>query len=230
MTRPTLARTPRPLRGASPAHVRTSSVPSLWCASLRVGQVCGLVTFALLAASAVQAQDVAWKIDKAHSKVGFVARHLAFAKVSGKFGAFDAKITANAKTGKLSSVEATVQAASVDTDNDKRDQHLRKDDFFAADKHPTLKLKTKSIKWNGNRFTALTALTIRGVTRDVTFTGELLGARKVDFGRGSHMRAAYEATAKINRKEFGLKFNGLAEGISIVGDEVEIDLQIEASH
>lgn len=188
------------------------------------------LALALGTTTAAHAQDVAWNVDPAHSRVGFEARHLAFAKVSGKFNEFSGKITADAKTGKLKSVEATVKASSVDTDNKKRDDHLRSDDFFAADKHPTLSLKTKSITWQGNKFTAVAALTIRGITKDVTFKGELLGAQMVNFGQGKHMRAAYEATATIDRKQFGLKFGGVAEGISIVGDKVEIELQIEASH
>lgn len=184
----------------------------------------------MFVATTAHAEDVNWNLDKAHSRVAFAARHLAFAKVSGEFDDFDAKIVADSKTGKLASVEATAKAGSVDTGNQKRDEHLRSDDFFAADQHPTLSLKTKSIKWKGDKFTAVVALTIRGITKDVTFRGERLGARMVNFGQGPHMRAGYEATATIDRTQFGLKFSGLAEGISIVGNEVEISLAIEMSY
>jgi polyisoprenoid-binding protein YceI len=177
--------------------------------------------------SGAEAQPVEWSLDPAHSHIGFTARHLGFAKVRGEFLSVSAKITADAKTGKITALEATAEAKSVDTGVQKRDDDLRSDNFFHAEKYPTLKLVLKSIKWSGKKFTAIVALTIRDVTKDVTFKGELLGVQTVNFGRGAHPRAAYEASATINRKEFGLKFAGLAEGIAIVGDEVEIDLEVE---
>jgi polyisoprenoid-binding protein YceI len=179
-------------------------------------------------ASAASAQNVAWEIDPSHCEIGFVARHLAFAKVRGQFKTFGATITADAKTGKLASVKASAETASVDTDNEKRDDHLRSDDFFAASKFPKLTMETRSIKWTGDKFTAVVKLTLRGVTRDVTFEGEQLGVRSVNFGQGPHQRAAYEAHATIKRQDFGLNFSGAAEGLSIVGDEIEIQLQVEA--
>lgn len=188
------------------------------------------LTALALAAPSALAQTVQWQVDPNHSEVGFVARHLAFAKVRGQFRSFAATIQADAKTGKLSAVEATVEAGSVDTDNDKRDEHLRSDDFFASKKFPKLTLKTKSIRWQGDSFKAVVALSIRGVTKDVTFEGELLGVRTVNFGQGAHQRAAYEARAKIKRQDFGLNFSGVAEGLAIVGDEVQIELQIETFH
>jgi len=189
-----------------------------------------LYTVALLfVSSAASAQSVPWNLDPSHTRVGFTARHLGFAKVSGELKKFTATIEADQKTGKITKLEATAEAASVDTGVGKRDDDLRSDHFFAADQFPTLKLVLKSIKWKGNKFTATVTLTIRDVTKDVKLEGELLGAQMVNFGHGPQLRAAYEAKGTINRKEFGLKFAGLAEGISIVGDEVEIDLQLEMS-
>jgi polyisoprenoid-binding protein YceI len=187
------------------------------------------LSVALLFASPAVAQPVEWNLDPAHSRIGFTARHLGFAKVRGDFKKFTAKLTADAKTGKLTALEAEADAKSVDTGITKRDDHLRSDDFFAAAQFPTVKLVLKTIKWKGNKLTATVALTIRDVTKDVKFEGELLGVQTVNFGQGAHPRLAYEAHAKINRKDFGLKFAGLAEGISIVGDEVEIHLEAEFS-
>lgn len=184
----------------------------------------------LLGAAGAQAQTVPWNLDPAHTTVGFTARHLGFSKVRGQFKTFSAKAQADAKTGKLVSFEATIAAKSVDTGVSKRDDHLRSGDFFAADQFPQITVKSKSIKWNGNKFTGVVALTIRGNTKDVKVEGELLGVHTVNFGQGAHLRAGYEATAKIDRKEFGLKFAGLAEGLSIVGDEVEIDIAVETSY
>jgi polyisoprenoid-binding protein YceI len=171
---------------------------------------------------------VEWQIDPNHCEIGFVARHLAFAKVRGQFKSFTATVQADSKTGKLASVKASADTASVDTDNEKRDNHLRSDDFFAASKFPKLTLETQSIKWTGDKFTAVVKLTLRGVTRNVTFEGEQLGVRTVNFGQGAQQRAAYEARATIKRQDFGLNFSGAAEGLAIVGDEVEIQLQVEA--
>jgi polyisoprenoid-binding protein YceI len=187
-----------------------------------------LTTFALLlVAGAAQAQSADWTLDPAHTHVGFTARHLGFAKVRGELRKFSATAQADAKSGKLTALSAVAEAASVDTGVPKRDGDLRTDDFFSAAQFPSLKLVLKSVKWKGAAFTAVVALTLRDVTKDVKFTGELLGVQTVDFGRGRQQHAAYEAHATINRKDFGLKFNGLAEGISIVADEVEIDLEAE---
>jgi polyisoprenoid-binding protein YceI len=180
--------------------------------------------------SAAQAQAGDWNVDPAHSRVAFTARHLGFSKVNGEFKKFGATIKADAKTGKIEALDATADTASVSTDIEKRDAHLRSDDFFNAAQYPQLKLKLKSIKWNGNKFTAKTELTIRDVTKDVSFTGELLGVKTVNFGQGPHQRAGYEATATINRKDFGLQYSGVAEGLAIVGDGIEIELTLEISH
>jgi polyisoprenoid-binding protein YceI len=187
-----------------------------------------LVAVLLLSATA-HAESVAWNLDPAHSRIGFTARHLGFAKVSGQFKKFSAKVEADAKTGKLTKLEAEADAKSVDTGVEKRDAHLRSDDFFGADQYPTLKLELKSIKWKGKAFTATIAVTIRDVTKDTKFDGTVEGPQTVNFGQGPQQRVAYEAHAKIKRKDFGLKFNGLAEGIALVGDDVEMTLEGEMS-
>ena len=191
-----------------------------------------LVLGSLLALSLVTpafAQSAAWTVDPSHTEVSFTARHLAFAKVRGEFKTFSAQVEADAKTGKITKLSAEADTKSVDTGVQKRDDHLRSDDFFNAEKFPKLKMVLKTIKWNGNKFSAVVALTIRDITKDVKFDGELLGIQTVNFGQGPHQRAAYEASATIKRQDFGLKFAAVAEGISIVGDEVEIHLQMETS-
>lgn len=188
------------------------------------------LAFTLLCATGANAQPVSWNLDMNHTTVGFTARHLGFSKVHGKFKTFTGKVTADAKTGHLVSFEATIEAKSIDTGVDKRDNHLRSDDFFAADKFPQVTVKSKSMKWSGTKFTGVATITIRGNTKDVPFKGELLGVETVNFGQGAHLRAGYEATATINRKEFGLHFAGLAEGLSIVADEVQIEITAETSH
>ena len=188
-----------------------------------------LLVAALFVSTRAYAQPVEWTLDANHTHIGFVARHLGFTKVHGEFKKFSAKIEADQKTAKITKLEAEADTKSVDTGVEKRDDDLRSDHFFATDKFPTLKLVLKSIQWKGNKFTATCALTMRDVTKDVKFEGELLGVQAIDFGKGPHQRAAYEARATVNRKEFNLNFNGLAEGVSIVGDNVDIELEIEMS-
>src|SRR6476659_8757571 len=121
----------------------------------------------LLLHTAASAQPVPWQVDPNHSSVVFVARHLGFAKVRGEFKKYSAKLTADEKTAKLTDLEADVDATSVSTDNEKRDNHLRSDDFFGVEKFPALKMKLKSIQWKGKSFTAQVMLTIRDVTKQV---------------------------------------------------------------
>jgi polyisoprenoid-binding protein YceI len=191
-------------------------------------KIMSLAAVLLLSATA-HAESVPWNLDPAHAHIGFTARHLGFAKVNGQFKKFSAKIEADAKTGKITKLEAEADAKSVDTGVEKRDNHLRSDDFFGADKYPTLKLELKTIKWKGKAFTATVALTIRDVTKDVKLDGTMEGPQTVNFGQGPQQRAAFEAHAKIKRKDFGLKFAGLVEGISIVGDDVEMTIETELS-
>jgi polyisoprenoid-binding protein YceI len=183
----------------------------------------------LFVSASAHAQSIPWTMDTNHSTVGFTARHLGFTKVHGQFKKIAATIEADAKTAKITKLEAQAETKSVDTGVEKRDNDLRSDNFFNADKFPMLKLVLKSIQWKGNKFTANVALTLRDVTKDVKFEGELVGVQTINFGQGPHQRAAYEAHATINRKDFGLKFSGLAEGVAIVSDNVDINIEIEMS-
>jgi polyisoprenoid-binding protein YceI len=175
-------------------------------------------------------KSVEWAIDPSHSHIGFTAKHLGFSKVEGQFKKFGGVMRADPKTAKITALDGTVDTSSIDTGLEKRDSHLRSDDFFNAEKFPQLKLKLKSIKWNGNKFTAKTDLTIRDITKETVFKGELLGVHPVNFGQGLHLRAAYDATATISRKEFGLKYAAVVEGLSVVSDDIGIELAVEASY
>ncbi len=174
-------------------------------------------------------QSVEWSLDAVHSNVGFVARHLGFAKVKGEFKDYSATVSAHPQTGKITGLTARAKVASVTTGMSKRDDHLRADDFFNAEKFPEMKLELKSIRWAGKKFRAQVELTIRDVTKVVPFTGELLGLHKADFGGGDALHAGYEATATINRQDFGLSFSKVAEGVAVVSDKVDIRLNVEIS-
>jgi polyisoprenoid-binding protein YceI len=173
---------------------------------------------------------VDWTLDAGHSRVAFIARHLGFSKVEGTFKKFAATIKADSKTGKISALEATADTASIDTGIEKRDAHLKSDDFFNAAQFPQLKLVVKKITWTGNKFTATADLTMRDITKPITLKGEFLGSHTVNFGQGPTQRAGYEVSGKISRKDFGLKYSAVTEGISIVSDEVELQLQAEIGY
>jgi len=176
----------------------------------------------------VQAAETAttWQLDKAHSDIGFWVKHLGVSKVKGNFKQFDAVIEAGAD-GKITSVSADTIVDSIDTGIEKRDGHLKSPDFFDSAKFPKITLKSKKITWSGNNVSVETDFTMKGVTRTVVFTGEFLGAQKADFGQGAQLHAGYSLKGKLNRQDFGLAFNMLAEGTAIVGDEINLEIEVE---
>lgn len=184
----------------------------------------------LLLVPQAQAKTVSWDVDQAHTTVGFEVRHMGLNKVRGQFKAYGADIKADDKTGKVERVEAWADAASINTGVDKRDAHLRSDDFFNAEAYPKLKLKTRSIQWDGDKFTAVADVTIRNKTKTVSAQGELLGVHTVDFGGGPETKAGYTVSATINRKDFDLKFNSIADGVPVVSDQVTIQIELQMTH
>lgn len=190
-----------------------------------------VVTLALATASVVSAAPVTYQVDQPHTEVGFDVRHF-FSKVHGNFREFSGTIVFDAENPKNIRVDATAKSASVFTNNDRRDNHLRSGDFFAADSFPELSFKSTSVTANGKgKYKVTGDLTIRGITKQVTFDGEFLGAGAVGVG-GQSMgtKAGFTATTVINRKDFGLNWNKtLDQGGVMVGDEVTITLAIEAN-
>ena len=168
-----------------------------------------------------------YTIDQIHSTVGFVARHLVGAKVRGKFTEFSGTITV-AEVPEASSVEAEVAVASVETGQEQRDAHLRSGDFFEAESFPKLTLRSTGLtRTGGDEYLLHTELTVRGVTRSVDFDLAYLGSGP-GMAPGSVV-AAFEASAEIDRRDFGVSFGGaLDNGGVIVGNKVRIELDIEA--
>ena len=169
-----------------------------------------------------------YQIDPLHSNVDFVARHLVASKVRGSFTDFAGVITIG-DTLEASTVEATVQAASVSTGNEMRDNHLRSADFLEQATHPTLTLKSTTITAKGgDNYEMVADLTIRGVTRPVTFELEYLGTGPSMQPGGTV--AGFEAKAEIDRRDFGVNFEGTLEnGSLVVGHKVVIQLSVEAA-
>jgi polyisoprenoid-binding protein YceI len=172
--------------------------------------------------------ETTYAIDPAHTTVEFVVRHMMISKVRGRFTDVTGTIVvANAATGLPSEVDVTVGAHSVDTSEAQRDGHLKSPDFFDIEsfKHLTFK-STSIVPGSGNEFKLTGALTIHGVTKDVTFDATYEGAGTDPYGNA---RIGYEAHAKINRSDFGMNFNAALEtGGVIVSDEVKIELNVEA--
>jgi polyisoprenoid-binding protein YceI len=161
-----------------------------------------------------------WNVDASHSEVGFVARHLMVSKVRGQFKDFSAVVTV-AQPFELSTVEATVQLASIDTNSTDRDTHLKSGDFFDVQNNPTMTFRSTKV----SDTTLEGELTIKGTTRPVTFDLEFGGVSADPWGG---TRAGFEATAEINRKDFDLSWNVAVEGGGVlVGEKVKITLDVQ---
>jgi polyisoprenoid-binding protein YceI len=161
-----------------------------------------------------------WNVDASHSEVGFTARHLMVSKVRGQFKDFAAVVTV-AQPFELSTVEATVQMASLDTNSADRDTHVKSPDFFDVENHPTMTFT--STKVTDSSLEGL--LTIKGTTKAVSFDLEFGGVSADPWGG---TRAGFEATTEINRKDFDLSWNVAIEGGGmLVGEKVKIVLDVQ---
>jgi polyisoprenoid-binding protein YceI len=168
-----------------------------------------------------------FQVDKAHSEVDFQVRHL-ITKVRGRFTDYAGTIEFDQADPSHSKVDFTIQAASIDTAEPKRDEHLRSDDFFAATTFPTLTFtSTKITPMRGDLYDVEGDLTIRGITKRVVLPVTHLGLAKDPWG---NEKLAFEAETTIDRKDFGLTWNAALEtGGVLVGDEVKVSLQIQAA-
>jgi polyisoprenoid-binding protein YceI len=175
---------------------------------------------------ATTAHSDTWKMDKPHSSVGFTVTHLMIAKVHGKFNDFDGTVEFDGEDVENGSVNVTIETASVDTDIERRDNHLRSEDFFHAEEYPVMAFKSKEISKQGdNKYKIIGDLTIKDATKEVALDAEYHGFIKDLSGS---TRAAFSATGKINRGDFGLTWNrALESGGVLVSDEVFINIETE---
>lgn len=168
-----------------------------------------------------------WTIDPSHSVVEFSVKHMMFATVKGRFTEVDGTITVDNANIANSSVDVTIGAASIDTRDAKRDEHLRSADFFDVETFPTLTFKSTSVEAKGNDLKVTGDLTIHGVTKQVVLDSELNGQGTNPWGQ---QVISYSASTKINRKDYGLNWNAALEsGGVLVSDEVKISIEIEAT-
>lgn len=181
--------------------------------------------FVLVSASLLAQTN--WTVDKAHSKVGFSVTHLVITDVEGYFKNYDATITTKGDDLTTANIDFTINTSSIFTDNNDRDNHLRSDDFFNAEKYPQMTFKGKSMKKvSENKYKLVGDFTIRDVTKQVELDVKYNGTVKDSRG---NIKAGFKVTGEIDRFDYNLKWNKTIEaGSLVVGKEVElvIDLQL----
>ena len=186
------------------------------------------LALAIVVAVAPAAADV-WQIDPAHSAAHFSVTHLMISTVRGEFGKLSGTIEYDGKDVASIKVDATIDAASIETREENRDKDLRSDHFFDVAKYPTITFKSKKVvPGAGGAFRLVGDLTLHGVTKEVTL--DVTGPSKVIKGMRGESRVGAGATTKINRQDFGIKWSATLDGGgAVVSDEVAITLDIEAT-
>ncbi len=193
----------------------------------------GLAALILVAAGLLPAATPAFAapetyiIDPAHSGVGFSIRHL-FSRVPGRYTKFEGKIVVDRDDYSKSTVEVSIDAASIDTNEPDRDKHLKSPDFFDVAKNPKITFKSTKVNQSGpNKLSVEGSLTIRGTTRAVTLDVDVLGFGP---GYGGGFRGGFEGRTRINRQDFGVAWNDVIEGGgAVLGEDVDISLNVEAA-
>lgn len=184
-----------------------------------------LVLTSLLAAPPAPAMaPPVWRIDAVHSEITFRIRHMV-GRVSGDFREFSGTVTGSPPTWADGKVEVDVKVASIDTRVPRRDDHLRSENFFNVAKYPGMKFTSTKVTVSGRQLVIAGNLTLKGVTKPVTLRGEYLGDAMTTNGR----RVGFHASGVIKRADFGITWNqALDDGSTVLGEDVELELNIEA--
>jgi polyisoprenoid-binding protein YceI len=177
------------------------------------------------APAAATSQAGKYNIDVMHSKVGFEIPHLVISSVEGKFTKYEGEIELGEKFTD-SKVTAKIDTASIDTSVADRDTHLKSADFFDVAKYPSITFTSKKVTGTKDKFKVVGDLTIKDKTKEVTLEGKFLGLVKDAYGND---KAAFSASTKVNRQEFGLKWGKMVEAGPVVGDEVTITLKVQGA-
>lgn len=177
--------------------------------------------------SATETTVATWNIDASHSIAEFAVKHMMVSTVKGRFGSLEGTINFNEADPSASSVTATIDVGSIDTNEPNREAHLRSDDFFNGEQFPTITFQSKRVDVeDANTWRVIGDLTIRDITREVVLDTEYLGQIQDWEGK---QRAGFTAETRLSRKEFGLKWNAALEsGGVVVGDQVRVTIHIEA--
>jgi polyisoprenoid-binding protein YceI len=185
-----------------------------------------LFTLLFSAAVWVANAQTTWNLDNSHTNVKFSVTHMVVSEVEGYFKTYTGKVVTNSADFNGANIDFSVDVNSINTDNTDRDKHLMSDDFFNAEKYPKMTFKSTSFKKiSGNKYELIGDLTIRDVTKKVTFEVTFGGIAKDPWG---NTKAGFKAKGKINRKDYKLMWNVLTEaGGMVVSDEVEIVINLE---
>ena len=167
-----------------------------------------------------------WSIDQSHSKVQFGVTHLVISEVTGQFNKFDGTIESPSDDFTDAKINFVVDVNSIDTDNQDRDNHLKSDDFFNAEKYPEMKFNGKSMKnFGGNKYKLTGDLTVRDITKEITLDVLYNGTVKDPWG---NTKAGFKITGELNRFDYGLKWNALVEtGGAVVGKTINLNINLE---
>ena len=215
-------------RGVQEEHVRRGIETTLMAAALAVAPAA--LAHAQAGAAAAPAAATAaetWTVDRVHSDASFQIRHLV-SKVRGRFTDFEGTLKIDRARPEASSVELKIKTASIDTANQRRDDHLRSADFFDAANNPEITFKSSKVVSRGaDKYDVTGTFTMRGVAREITVPVTFLGFG--NDGRGTE-KAGFETTTALNRKDFGIVWNkALDTGGAVLGDEVQVTFNIEAN-
>lgn len=183
-------------------------------------------TLSLFLAAAPLPAAETYVVDKGHSEAGFKVRHLV-SKTAGRFADFSGRIQVDPAKPEASTVEFTIQAASIDTNEPSRDKHLKGADFFDVQKYPEITFRSQRVKPAGkDRYEVIGDLTMHGVTKTITLPVSFGGFVKDPWGGE---RAGFETELTLNRKDFGIVYNKVLDnGGTILGDDVQVAINIEA--
>ena len=167
-----------------------------------------------------------WSFDQAHSTIGFEVTHLVITDVEGEFHEYEGTVTTKGETFENADITFTVDVNSIDTENEKRDGHLKSEDFFNAEKHPKMTFKSTSMKKTGeNTYKLKGNLTIRGTTKPIELDVVHNGTVEDPWG---NTKAGFSISGKLNRFDYGLKWNKTTElGGAVVGKEVRLDIDVQ---
>jgi polyisoprenoid-binding protein YceI len=184
----------------------------------------GLLALALAVVLSVPAQAATWEVDKNHSGVDFQIRHFV-SQVRGHFDDFGGTVVMDEENLANSSVEFWIDASSIDTGNDNRDQHLRSEDFFHVEEYPQITFKSESIEKTGdNTYDVTGTFTMRGVSKTITLPVEFLGTMQTDRGA----KAGFATETTIPRKEYNIVWNQVLDaGGAMLGDDVAVEINLE---
>ena len=186
-----------------------------------------LVAILIAGLGLAKAQTTTWKIDSAHSSADFSVKHMGISNVNGHFGGVSGTVTLDEKDLSKSTVNATIDATTVDTGVAPRDNDLKSDHFFDVAKYPSMTFVSKKLTDEGGKKELTGDLTMHGVTKSVTL--DLEGPSKEQADMQGKTRRAFSATTSIHRQDFGLNYGGtLKSGDAMIGDDVKVELNVEA--